>query len=238
MQDKVALVTGSNQGIGRNIALRLAEVVSEVAVHYHHNRKAALDVVKTIKKQGKLAAAFRSDLTKEKEAFNLVKKVEETFGKIDILVNNYGPLLVKPWDEIETSEWEDIIRRNLGSALFCLKAALPGMRKRNWGRVINIGYSRVEQLVAFPKITPYAIAKTGVLILTRTAAYSEASSGITVNMVSPGLVEGGVLPRDTDIPVGRLAKFEDISSAVLFLVSEEASFITGTNLVIAGGWKI
>jgi 3-oxoacyl-[acyl-carrier protein] reductase len=124
------------------------------------------------------------------------------------------------------------------SALWCLKAALPGMRKRKWGRVINLGYSRAEQLVAFSKITPYAIAKTGLLILTRTAAASEASSGITVNMVSPGLIEGGALPEAKNIPAARLGRFEDISNAVLFLVSEEAGFITGTNLVVAGGWKI
>jgi len=238
MKDKIALVTGSSRGIGRDIALKLADVTSGVAVHYKEERKAAEDVARQIKEKGKLSASFPADLTEEREAFALVRKVEEEFGKIDILVNNFGPILVKPWEKVTSSEWEYVLRSNLLSALYCLKAALPGMRKRKWGRVINLGYSRAEQLVAFSTITPYAIAKTGLLILTRSAAASEASSGITVNMVSPGLIEGGVLPEDRDIPLGRLGKFEDVSHAVLFLASDKADSITGTNLVVAGGWKI
>ncbi len=238
MEDKIALVTGSSRSIGRDIALRLADVVAGVAVHYRTDRRAAEQVVREIRKKGKLGDLFRADLTKEKEAQSLIKKVEDKFGKVDILVNNFGPILVKPWEKASSSEWDYVLRGNLMSALWCLKAALPGMRKRKWGRVINLGYSRAEQLVAFSKITPYAIAKTGLLILTRSAAASEASSGITVNMVSPGLIEGGALPEAKNIPAGRLGRLEDISNAVLFLVSEEAGFITGTNLVVAGGWKI
>ncbi|NQT80678.1 MAG: SDR family oxidoreductase [Candidatus Aminicenantes bacterium] len=238
MKDKIALVTGSSRGIGRDIALKLADVTAGVAVHYISNRQAAEDVAKKIKRKGKFCACFRADLTKEKEAEALIRKVEEKFGRIDILVNNFGPILVKSWEKVTSSEWDYILRGNLMSALYCLKDSLPGMRKRKWGRIINLGYSRVEQLAAFSKITPYAIAKTGLLILTRSVAASEASSGITVNMVSPGLIEGGILPESKNIPRGRLGKFEDVSRAVLFLVSEDADFITGTNLVVSGGWKI
>lgn len=238
MKDKIALVTGSGRGIGRDIALRLADIASGVAVHYKNDRKKALDVVGRIKQKGKSSRAFRADLIKEKEASRLVKNVEEKFGKIDILINNFGPILVKPWEELTAKDWSYILRSNLESAFFCLKAALAGMRKREWGRIVNIGYSRAEQLVAFRTILPYAIAKTGLLILTRSVAASAASSGITVNMVSPGLIEGGILPSDKKVPLGRLGQLRDISEAVLFLVSEEAGFITGTNLIVAGGWKI
>lgn len=238
MKAKIALVTGSNRGMGRDIALRLAEVATGVVVHYRSDRDKALKVVKAIKKKGKLSACFRANLTKEREASNLVIKVQEKFGKIDILINNFGPLLVKPWQELTSKDWEYIFQSNLESTFFCLKAALPGMRKRKWGRIINIGYSRAEQLVAFPTITAYAVAKTGLLILTRTVAASVASSGITVNMVSPGLIEGGVLPPSKVMPKQRLGKFKDVSEAVLFLASEKTDFITGTNLIIAGGWKI
>jgi 3-oxoacyl-[acyl-carrier protein] reductase len=238
MKDKIALVTGSSRGIGRDIALKLAAVTSGVVVHYKNNREAAEKVAEKIREKGKLAAFFRADLTKEKEALALVRRVEEKFGKIDILVNNFGPILVKPWEKVKSSEWDYILHSNLMSALYCLKAVLPGMRKREWGRIINLGYSRAEQLVAFSKITPYAIAKTGLLILTRSVAASEVSAGITVNMVSPGLMEGGILPKSKSVPKGRLGKFEDISSAVLFLVSDEAGYISGTNLIVAGGWKI
>lgn len=238
MKDKIALVTGSSRGIGRDVALRLADIASGVAVHYKNDRKKALEVVGRIKQKGKSSWAFRADLTKEKEASRLVKNVEEKFGRIDILINNFGPILVKHWEELTAKDWSYILSSNLESAFFCLKAALAGMRKREWGKIINIGYSRAEQLVAFRTILPYAIAKTGLLILTRSVAASVASSGITVNMVSPGLIEGGILPSDKHVPKGRLGQVKDISEAVLFLVSEEADFITGTNLIVAGGWKI
>jgi 3-oxoacyl-[acyl-carrier protein] reductase len=119
-----------------------------------------------------------------------------------------------------------------------MKDALPGMRRREWGRIINIGYSRVEQLTAFRKILPYAVAKTGLLLLTRSAAAAEAAAGITVNMVSPGLLEGGVRPMDPDIPAGRLGRFEDVAHAVRYLSSPEAAYVTGSNLTVAGGWKL
>jgi 3-oxoacyl-[acyl-carrier protein] reductase len=185
-----------------------------------------------------MSTAFRADLTKEQEATRLIERVVDKFGRLDILVNNVGPVLAKPWADVSKEEWEYTFRSNLESALFCLKAALPGMKERKWGRIINIGYSRVEQLTAYKNITPYAIAKTGLLILTRSVAASVASAGITVNMVSPGLLEGGVLPPARKVPAGRLGEFKDISEAVLFLVSEEASYITGTNLIVAGGWKL
>jgi len=205
MKDKIALVTGSTRGIGRDIVLKLGDVTAAVAVHYRNDRQAAEDVVKKIRKKGKSSASFCADLTKAREAAALIRKVEKKFGKIDILVNNFGPILVKSWEKVTPEEWDYVLRSNLLSALYCLKAVLPG---------------------------------TGLLILTRSVAASEASYGITVNMVSPGLVEGGILPESKNIPRGRLGKFEDVSRAVLFLVSEDADFITGTNLVVAGGWKI
>jgi 3-oxoacyl-[acyl-carrier protein] reductase len=238
MEDKIALVTGSSRGIGGEIASKLAETVGGVAVHYFSRREAALGVVETIRQKGKRSAAFRADLSSEKSANLLIQKVQERFGHLDILINNFGPILVKSWKKVTTKEWECVYRNNLLSALFCMRAILPGMRRRKWGRIVNLGYSRVEQLTAFTTITPYAIAKTGLLLLTRTVAKTEAPLGITVNMVSPGLMEGGVLPKDDQVPAGRLGKYYDVSSAVLFLVSEDAGFVTGTNLIVAGGWKL
>lgn len=238
MKDKIALVTGSSRGIGGDIALSLAETVGGVAVHYFSRRQAALDIVGTIKQKGTPSSAFRADLSSERSATLLIQSVQNKFGRLDILINNFGPILIRPWKKVATKEWESVYRRNLLSALFCMKAALPGMRKRRWGRIVNLGYSRVEQLTAFTTITPYAIAKTGLLLLTRTVAHTEAAAGVTVNMVSPGLMEGGVLPKDDQIPAGRLGKYKDVSSAVLFLASENAGYVTGTNLIVAGGWKL
>jgi 3-oxoacyl-[acyl-carrier protein] reductase len=235
---RFALVTGVGKGMGREIALAMADTVSGIAVHYHRQREAAESVAAEIERKGKLSAVFRADLTKENQAEGLIKRVEGRFGRLDILVNTIGPILVKPWIELEAADWESMLKGNLESAFFCLKAALPGMRVRKWGRIINIGYHRVEQLGAFPNITPYAVAKTGLLILTRTAASAETALGITVNMVSPGLIEGGVLPQSRKSPKNSLGTYKDVAEAVLFLASDKAQAITGTNLIVAGSWKM
>jgi 3-oxoacyl-[acyl-carrier protein] reductase len=235
--DRVALVTGAAKGMGRAIALALSRRVSGVAVHYRSSSADAGETVAEIERQGKRAAAFGADLTDEGGAVDLVRKVEEAFGRLDVLVNNIGPFLVKPWQELTGVDWDGMFRGVLESAHFCMKAALPGMRSRGWGRVINIGYGRAEQLGSFPTIVPYAIAKTGLLILTRTAAVSEVGNGITVNMVSPGLMQGGVLPAGK-VPPGAIGKYADVAEAVAFLASEEAAAVSGANLIVAGTWKM
>jgi 3-oxoacyl-[acyl-carrier protein] reductase len=238
MSLRIALVTGASRGLGRAIALRLAEDVSGVAVHYFSHRDEAQELAAAIRDKGKLSAAFRADLTKKAQAAGLIKKVEERFARIDVLVNNVGPFLVKPWDQLEVADWERVLRGNLLGSYFCLKAVLPGMRKRKWGRIINIGYSRAEHLGAFPTIAPYAVAKTGLLTLTRTAAAAEAANGITVNMVSPGLLRGGVLPRSGAIADSELGTFEDVAEAVAFCASDDAAATTGSNVIVSGTWKM
>jgi 3-oxoacyl-[acyl-carrier protein] reductase len=238
MSLRIALVTGAGRGMGRAIALRLAEDVSGVAVHYFSHRDEAQELAAAIKDKGKLSAVFRADLTKKAQAAGLIKKVEERFARLDVLVNNVGPFLVKPWDQLEVADWERALRGNLIGSYFCMKAALAGMRKRKWGRIINIGYSRAEHLGAFPTIVPYAVAKTGLLMLTRTAAASETGNGITVNMVSPGLIRGGALPHVRDLAESQLGSVEDVAEAVAFCASDRAASVTGTNLIVAGTWKM
>lgn len=237
---RIALVTGSSRGLGREIALRLAEAeeVGGVAVHYRSNRKAALEVAGLIRSRGKRSAIIRADLFQEKQCVRLVRTARQRLGPVDILVNNFGPFLMKPWEKVTAPEWEHIYQGNFLSAWHCLKTALPGMRAGGWGRVVNIGYHRAEQLVAFAGILPYAAAKTSLLLLTRTAAATEAGTGVTVNMVSPGLLQGGRLPSGTKIPLKLLGGFRDVAEAVLFLVSDKAAAVTGANLVVAGAWKM
>jgi 3-oxoacyl-[acyl-carrier protein] reductase len=238
MSLRIALVTGASRGMGRAIALRLAEDVSGVAVHYLTRRDEAQELAAAIREKGKLSAVFKADLTKKAQAAGLIKKVEERFARIDILVNNVGPFLVKPWDQLEVADWERVLRGNLFGSYFCAKAALVGMRKRKWGRIVNIGYGRAEHLGAFPTIAPYAVAKTGLLVLTRTAAASEVGNGITVNMVSPGLIRGGSLPQARDLSESQLGTFEDVAEAVSFFASDKAASVTGSNLIVAGTWKM
>jgi 3-oxoacyl-[acyl-carrier protein] reductase len=238
MSMRIALVTGAARGMGRAIALRLADDVSGVAIHYYSRRDEAQELAAAIRDKGKLAAVFRADLTKKAQAAGLVKKVEERFARVDVLVNNVGLFVVKPWDQLEVADWELALRGNLLGSYFCLKAALPGMRERKWGRVINIGYSRAEHLGAFPTVAPYAVAKTGLLTLTRTAAAGEVGNGITVNMVSPGLMRGGVLPPAKNLSESQIGTFEDVAEAVAFCASDRAAAVTGANILVAGTWKM
>ncbi|HPW18852.1 MAG TPA: SDR family oxidoreductase [Candidatus Aminicenantes bacterium] len=235
---RIALVTGAARGMGRAIALRLAEDASGVAVHYLSRREEAQELAAAIRAKGKLAAVFRADLTKKAQAAGLVKKVEERFGRLDVLVNNVGLFVVKAWDQLEVADWERAFRGNLLGSYFCLKAALPGMRKRKWGRIVNIGYSRAERLGSFPTIVPYAVAKTGLLTLTRTAAAAEVGNGITVNMVSPGLMRGGALPASGKLAEAQIGTFEDVAEAAAYCASDRAAAMTGANLIVAGTWKM
>lgn len=236
--ERIALVTGAGRGIGRAIAVALAGECRAVAVHYRSDRSAAEATAKPVRAAGAECAVLRADLTRESEAVKTVREVERTFGRLDILVNSVGPFLMKPWARLTGADWESMFRGNLLSSFFTLRAALPGMKHRGWGRIVNLGFGRVEQAAAFPTIAAYAAAKSGLLILTRTAAATEAGTGVTVNMVSPGLIRGGRLPRGVRVPPGSLGGREDVARAVQYLVSNEASAVTGIDLLVAATWKM
>ena len=234
----VALVTGASAGLGREIAVGLASGCRAVGVHYRRNAAGARETAGAVRGEGAAGAVFSADLARRGGPARLIAAVERRFGRLDILINNVGPFVQKPWDRLTPEDWDAAFRGNLYGSYGCLQAALPGLRKRGWGRVINIGYGRAEQLAAFPGILPYAAAKTALLLLTRTAAAGEAGTGITINMVSPGLLRGGVLPAGVDRDAATLGTFADVAAAVRFLVSEKAGRISGTNLIVSGTWKL
>jgi 3-oxoacyl-[acyl-carrier protein] reductase len=236
--ERVALVTGATGDVGGAIAAALADDCRAVAVQYHRNKRRALATSGIVEAKGAESAVIQADLTREAEAAGIVRTVEKRFGRLDILVNTVGPILMKPWAEMRGEDWESMFRRNLLASFFTLKAALPGMKRRGWGRVVNVGFGRVEQPAAFPTVTAYAAAKAALLILTRTAAATEAGTGVTVNMVSPGLLKGGRLPRGAKLAPETLGTYTDVARAVLYLVSDGAAAVTGTNLLVAATWKM
>jgi len=236
--ERIALVTGAGRGIGRAIALALAGECRAVAVHYHRHKAVAEATAKAVRSAGAECRIYRADLTRESEAVRLVRVAEKRFGRLDILVNNVGPFLAKPWSLSTAKDWETMFRGNLLASFFTLREAIPGMRERGWGRIINLGFGRIEQAAAFPTVAPYAAAKSGLLVLTRTAAAAEAGTGVTVNMVSPGLIKGGRLPKGAKIKPGSLGTETDVARAVLFLASDAAAAVTGTNLLVAATWKM
>jgi 3-oxoacyl-[acyl-carrier protein] reductase len=242
--NRVALVTGSSRGIGREIALTLGRTGFDVAVNYLKEADEAAKCVQEIMRSGVKSAAFRADVRKAAGAEGLVREVVSAFGRIDVLVNNVGDFMMKDILDLDPDEWMGRFDSNLHGTFFCCRAAIPHMIQHKWGRIVNIGVANADSIGPVLNTTPYTIAKTGVLILTKTLAKKLGPLGITANCVSPGMINKGDLSReDTEhlaksVPLRRLGKPSDIASAVRFLVSEEGSYITGANIVVSGGWLL
>jgi len=244
LRDRVVLVTGSSRGIGREIVITLAKHGAKVVVNYLRDSKAAQEVVSYIRERSGEAFAVQADVTDVSQVKGLIDAVLTTFGRLDILVNNVGSFIYKRLDEVGIDEWHSVIDSNLHSVFYCTKFALEPMRKHRWGRIINIAVAGAEHVRAAPNNTPYRIAKTGVLILTKSLAVVEARNGITVNAIAPGKIDKGDMPEHLrlqemkGIPMGRLGKPQDVANAVLFFSKEDASYITGSCLILSGGWLI
>jgi 3-oxoacyl-[acyl-carrier protein] reductase len=241
LENKVALVTGSSRGIGKTIALKLAEAGASLVINYKSNRWAADEVVESIKKINRRVISIQCDVSNFADVEEMVKKVTKEFDRIDILVNNVGPFLYKSIYDTTIQEWHQIINSNLNSTFYCCKAVVPIMRKQKSGNIVNIGAPNAERPQGYLKNCPYAVAKTGVVVFSKSLAKEEAKNGIRVNVVNPGFIETDQyteemkkdMPRQ--VPLGRLGKPEDIANAVLFLVSDEANYVTGSVLNVHGG---
>jgi NAD(P)-dependent dehydrogenase (short-subunit alcohol dehydrogenase family) len=238
----VALVTGASSGIGAVIAEAVAGAGWDVAVNYRSSAESAEQVASRIEAGGRRAVAVQADVSRPEEARAVVAAVGERLGPVDVVVNNVGEFYFKPLAAMTSDEWRLVIDSNLSSAFYVSQAALPGMRRRRRGRVVNVGLGPVSLVRAAPNVAAYAIAKTGVVVLTSSLAVEEAPYGITVNCVSPGLIDNGHLPAEQAgwmekrVPMGRLGRAEEVADAVLYLLSERASYVSGANLTVSGGW--
>lgn len=242
LSGKIAIVTGSSRGLGKAIAIGLAREGADVTINYFRDERSANDTAEQIRWLGQRALVVQADLTEPSAAATLVSATTQHLGDVDILVNNVGEFYFKPLAAMEQAEWDHVIDSNLGSVYQMCRAVLPAMRQRRLGQIINIGLSPTYMVRGAPNISAYAIAKTGVLILTRSFAVEEAPYGLRVNCVSPGLIDNGYLPPEQKswmekrVPMGRLGTPEDIANAVTFLVSPKASYISGANLAVGGAW--
>ena len=239
---RVALVTGSSRGLGRATALTLAARGHTVAVHYARGEAAAAEVVGEIAAAGGRAQAFGADVADPDACADLIKRVATAFGRLDVLVNNAGVTRDTLALRMKREDWETVIDTDLSSAFHLSKAALRGMLRAGWGRIVNV--SSVVALRGNVGQANYVAAKAGLLGLTKALAREYAGKGVTVNAVAPGFIESDMtdgLPdelRDAyleQIPVGRFGRPEEVAAAIAYLVSDDAAYVNGQTLTVDGG---
>lgn len=232
---RTALVTGSSSGIGRAFALGLAEAGADVAIHYNTSDAAAAATAEVATDYGVDSIAVGSDLTDPAAVEECFSTIESSLGSVDVLINNVGDFAPKHWSDITLEEWHRVMDTNLTATMLCSKRALGPMREDSWGRIVNLGYASAERAAVGVKNFPYFVAKTGVLMFTRMLAADTTEDEITVNAVSPYVVEtSDAFPEDA--PRGRWAQPSDLLQAVLFFVDEDSAYISGENVEIDGGW--
>lgn len=243
-KDKVAIVTGGARGIGKAIAVRMAEEGAAVVV-VDKDSDTLKDTVEGIKKKGGQALAMVGDMTRVEDINRMVQTTIERFGRIDILINNVGLFTFEPFLDTKEEEWDRLLALNLKSTMLCSKAVLKEMVKKSYGKIVNISSDAAR--VGLAAQASYSAAKAGVIGLTRTLAREMARHNININCVCPGLVDTQMTadllafaPELKEkmikaIPFRRLATPEDIASAVCFFASDEASYITGQSLSVNGG---
>ena len=238
LNDRIALVTGGSRGIGKAIALTLADAGAAVAVNYRERSDEAEAVAAAIRKNGGRAEVFRADVSDRGAVQGMVRDIEDRLGPIDILINNAGIAAIRTIDEITEEEFDRSIAVNLKSVFLCTQAVLPQMRARHWGRIINLS-SIGARIGAGSVSVAYGASKAGVEGLTRAYAVRLAQEGVTVNAIAPGLIDtemgkplldAGVATR---IPVGRAGTGDEIAQAVLLLVRND--FMTGQTVAVNGG---
>jgi len=244
---QVAVVTGGSRGIGRGIALALAEAGADLVINYRKDENAAAEAVSRIQGMGRKALAVQGDVSNFEVAQNLMRQAFRVFARIDTLVNSAGIASRGNFvEKTEVEEWNRVLSTNLNAAFFCCKAVLEYMHRNQKGNIINISSIAAEILQAGH--SPYAVSKAGLEALTKVLAKEEGRRGIRVNAIAPGIVktdmgdrlmkamgEEVVKARLKVTPLGRIAHPEDLGHLAVFLVSDKASYITGKVIHMDGG---
>lgn len=232
---KVAIVSGGAKGLGAEIAKYFASIDYSVVITYRSSKAEAQKMVDELRIKSDKSVAIRADLTSETEVEALAREVLAKFGRVDILINNVGNFLFKPFAKTTNAQFRDLLESNIYSTLFVSRVFLPVMRKQKSGQIINIGAVGAERLIIRENSTPYFLGKTGVYVLTKVMAWEEAKHGIKINMISPASLVTDIFAAG-DFPMGRSAKYSDVISALGFLTSERAYYINGANIEVSGAF--
>jgi 3-oxoacyl-[acyl-carrier protein] reductase len=245
LRNRVALVTGGSRGIGRGIAVKLAQEGAKLAIAYRVNKAAAQMTLRQLQAAGSDCVAVETDITEYARAEQLINTVADRFGRVDILVNNVGDFRWGMLAESSFEEWKSIFDSNVTTVFAMCRATLPVMRRGRWGRIINLGAVGAERAFGQAKISAYAAAKAAVVAMSRSLALEEAKNGITVNVVNPSNIDEKDLTleearklRDARYPIGRPPTVEDVASSIAFFASEEAEYVTGQVVNVSGGWML
>jgi 3-oxoacyl-[acyl-carrier protein] reductase len=237
LKRRVALVTGSSRGIGRSIALALAQAGADIALNFLSRAADAQDVESQIRQLERRCVTLQADVSKSSEVERLIRGTEEQLGPIEILVNNAAISRPQPIEEITEQDWDEVIAVNLKSCFMVTQAVLPGMRARQWGRIVNL--SSVAAQVGGVVGPHYAASKAGMLGLTHFYAQRLAKEGITVNAIAPALVATEMVTsnpnaRPDRIPMGRYGLPEEVAEVAVMLARN--GYMTGQTINVNGGW--
>ena len=241
-EGRVAVVTGGGRGIGRAVALRLANEGASVAISYRSNDEAAENAAEEVRAAGVRCEIFKGDVASPDDVRALFEGVSDAFGRIDILVNNAGLTRDNLMMRMKEHEFDDVIATNLKGTYLCTRAALRPMVRARWGRIVNV--SSVVGLVGNAGQANYAASKAGIIGFTKSVAREVAQRGITANVVAPGYVETeltGSLPEQVkdrireQVPAGRFGEAEEVAEVVAFLAGEGAGYVTGQTVAVDGG---
>jgi 3-oxoacyl-[acyl-carrier protein] reductase len=237
LNNRVALVTGASRGIGAGIAIALARTGADVAVNYREQGVAAKSVCAEIANVGRKAIAVQADVSRAQEITRMTSEVESSLGPVDILVNNAAIAKPRPFEEITETEWDEILSVNLKSVFLVTQAVIGDMRKRKWGRIINL--SSVAAQTGGAVGAHYAASKAGIIGLTHSCASSFIKDGITVNAIAPALIETDMVTSNPKasprlIPMGHFGKVDDVASIAVMLAGN--GYMTGQTISVNGGW--
>ena len=244
LDGKIALITGASRGLGKAMALALGEAGASLAM-VSRDAVALEQAVAEVRARGAEAEGFPADVSQEDQVSALRERVIARFGKVHILINNAGINIRKPVTEFTLEEWRRVLDTNLTGAFLMVRAFLPHMRGHGYGRIINV--TSTLSHVGLPLRTAYASSKAGLLGFTRALALELAPEGITVVGISPGpfateinrpLLEDPAVSREfiARVPLGRWGRLEEVGKLAVYLCSEEAAYITGSDILIDGGW--